>query len=81
LLQLLFEFFTLKNLNQEKISENINLMFQKLAKLFGIKENHEKSKALIITNLYDQLTKRNKQYEGAQYFARAPCAIVFLASA
>jgi len=73
LLQLLFEFFTLKNLNQEKISENINVMFQKLAKLFGIKENHEKSKALIITNLYDQLTKRNKQISKPLFIVQEVC--------
>jgi len=73
LLQLLFEFFTLKNLNQEKISENINLMFQKLAKLFGIKKNHEKSKALIITKLYDQLTKRNKQISKPLFIMQEVC--------
>jgi len=73
LLQLLFEFFTLKNLNQEKISENINLMFQKLAKLFGIKENHKKSKTLIITNLYDQLTKRNEQISKPLFIVQEVC--------
>jgi len=73
LLQLLFEFFILKNLNQEKVSENINLMFQKLAKLFGIKENHEKSKALIITNLYDQLTKRSKQISKPLFIVQEVC--------
>jgi len=45
-LQLLFEFFTLKNLNQEKISENINLMFQKLVKLFGFLKKIMKNRKL-----------------------------------